>query len=70
MKKSNSCRKLRYHILRKSEKRVDSFRRADYYDGPITRSMKCKTKKDDLVEGLKDEQDVRRVVYSVAKKVL
>lgn len=41
---------------------------SDYYDGPLTRAMKNRLDNGDkLMDGLEDEQEVRRIVYTPRK---
>ena len=71
IKSKASRRKLKYHIRRNPKRNVDSLYSSDpgdYYDGPLTRSMGSKRGKE-LMVGLKDEQNVRRIVYSSPKRV-
>ena len=68
-KSKYSRRQLRYNVSRRNpRRRVNSpLLSGDYYDGPITRSMRKDKPKNELVNGLTDEKEFYRVVYT--KKV-
>ena len=67
---SSSCRKLTYSI-RRNPRRQSANYTSDYYDGPLTRSMRTRLDNTPttggLAEGFKNEREVRRFIYTPCK---
>lgn len=65
-------RKLKFTVRRNPRRSVNSLyaEPGDYYDGPLTRAMKNKIDNGgkELVDGLEDDQQVKRIIYRAPRK--